>query len=74
MVLCQFRLSALLCLHVQVILDLGHVTFGNILDWSCDEVDLHAEPVEMEDDDDGIHVVCIIMDSSQHVIKPHGPT
>lgn len=44
---------------VQVILDPGRVTFGNIVDWSCDEVDLGPEPteVEMGEDDDGMYVI-----------------
>ena len=41
---------------MQVILDLGHVTFGNIMDWSCDVVDFGAEPVAVEEDDDGMYV------------------
>jgi len=39
----------------QVVLDLGHVTFSNVSDWSTDEVDLGEEPVGLEigEDDDG---------------------
>ncbi len=41
-----------------MVLDLGHVTFGNVSDWSSDEVDLGMEPVDLEiredDDDDGM--------------------
>ena len=40
---------------LQVVLDLGHVTFSNVSDWSTDETDLGEEPVGLEigEDDDG---------------------
>ena len=37
---------------IQVILDLGHVTFGNVTDWSCESVSVGMEP-GLDDDDDG---------------------
>ena len=43
---------------IQVILDLGHLTFGNVSDWSAEEKELGAEPqsidMEEDEDDDGI--------------------
>lgn len=38
--------------RIQVILDLGHVTFGNVMDWSCESVSIGVEP-GLDDDDDG---------------------
>ena len=40
---------------VQVILDLGHVTFGNVSDWSAEEKDLgiEAQLPDIDEDDDG---------------------
>ena len=41
-----------------MILDLGHLTFGNVSDWSAEEKELGVEPqtedMEEDDDDDGI--------------------
>ena len=40
---------------MQVILDLGHVTFGNVSDWSAEEKDLgiEAQLPDIDEDDDG---------------------
>ena len=43
------------CVFVQVVLDLGHVTFGNVSDWSTEElvleVERHLSGGDEEDDD-----------------------
>ena len=51
------------CECVQVVLDLGHVTFGNVSDWSTEELVLEVErhlSGEDEDDDDGMLLLSAI--------------
>jgi len=39
-----------------MILDLGHVTFGNVFDWSAEEkgLGIGAQLPEVDEDDDGM--------------------
>ena len=63
---------------VKVILDLGHVTFGNVSDWSAEEKSLGIEAhlPDIDEDDDGkcLRLLCASLNHPHTLLIPHTPS